>query len=78
MSWKKKDTQEKVDLPEQTASVPKQKKAEEKQAVVAELPQVAARKVKGDDGKIYHLITKEEAIHEILEGVRELIKRTEE
>ena len=49
-------------------------KAEEKLLVVSELPQAPMRKVQGEDGKLYNLITKEEAILEILETVRELKK----
>jgi len=51
-----------------------EKEKEEKLLVVSELPQAPMRKVQGEDGDVYNLITKEEAILEILETVRELKK----
>jgi len=77
MGFKKKDTNEPIELPS-PESAPKEQKAEEKEAVVNEIPQVPARKIQGEDGKIYNLITQNEAIQEILEGVREILNRTEE
>lgn len=54
--------------------MPEDKKAEEKTLVVQELPQTPTRKVKGEDGNIYNLMTIDEAISEILEIIRELKK----
>ena len=45
----------------------------EKLLVVKELPSVATRKVEGEDGNTYNLVTQEEAILEILETVREFM-----
>lgn len=42
--------------------------------VVPELPQVPVRKVEGNDGKEYDLVTLTEAVKEILDIVRELKK----
>lgn len=53
------------------------KMAEKKEndwVVVPELPQVPTRKVLGDDGKEYDLVTLTEAVKEILEKVREIEK----
>ena len=47
---------------------------DEKLLVVKELPEVATRKIQGEDKKIYNLITQDEALLEILEIVRELKK----
>jgi|24BtaG_2_1085350.scaffolds.fasta_scaffold01514_4 hypothetical protein len=58
MSKEKKDLSE---LPE---------KKEEKTLVVAELPKQEIRQAEGEDGEIYNLITKEEALLEILENSR--------
>ncbi len=51
-----------------------EKEQEEKILVVPELPQTPTRKVQGEDGNIYNLITMNEAIQEILEITRELKK----
>lgn len=49
-------------------------KTEKEIFVVNELPQVAVRDVKGEDGKDYSLVTLNEAVKEILEISRELKK----
>ena len=46
--------------------------------VVDELPQTQARMMRMEDGNLYKLMTSSEAIQETLEGVRELLKRTQE
>lgn len=76
MAWKTKDKKEAI--PEKVEELKKENKQEYGEAVVPELPQIPARQVKGEDGKVYNLITQNEAVQEILEGVRELLKRTEE
>ena len=50
------------------------KKEEPEILVVNELPTQPIRKVEGDDGKEYELITRDEAIKEILSKVKELHK----
>lgn len=82
MVWKKKGTEEKVEVPVPTPTekpeIPeKATQPEEREAVVTELPQAPARQIRGEDGNVYDLVTQNEAIQEILESVRELLKRTE-
>lgn len=48
----------------------------EKTLVVKDLPQTQVRRVTGEDGKEYNLVTVEEAITEILDKVTELSKAT--
>lgn len=74
MVWKKKEIPEEIDYGEPT-SAPKKKI--EGEVVVSELPQMPIRQARGDDGAIYKLITQNEAMKEVLEGIRELLKRTE-
>lgn len=57
---------------------PLPKKEEERETVVTELPQLPTRRIKGDDGVIYNLTTQNEAIQEILELVREILKIAKE
>ena len=77
--WKKKKTDEPLEIPTPQKPVPQTPdKQEEAEAVVTELPQLPARRIRGEDGKIYNLTTQNEAIQEILEAVRELLTRTEE
>lgn len=87
-NWKRKDTgkdlsdeyEDEDDEEEKPVRKPKssQKNIEERDAVVKDLPQIPTRKVRGEDGVIYNVITETEAIQLILEGVRELLKRTED
>jgi len=69
--WKRKGTEEEV-----KTETPKQpeEKPEEKEMVVNELPQLPQRVIRGDDGKIYHLTTLSEAVQEILENTREILR----
>jgi hypothetical protein len=46
----------------------------EKTLVVKDLPQTQIRRVTGEDGNEYNLVTVEEAITEILEKITELSK----
>ena len=85
MGWKEKGTGKEV----KAATVPSKKEKVEKkmsepaeqemqEMVVDELPQIPTRQVHGEDGKLYSLVTKNEAIQEILEHVRVIRKHVEE
>lgn len=78
MSWKKKDTKESLEVPkpQELSTVPH--KVEEKEAVVNELPSLPQRTIRGEDGNIYHLTTLSEAVQEILENTREILKFAKE
>lgn len=79
MAWKKKKTKESLEIPKpQDEQAQPQQNVEEREAVVNELPQISARKVQGEDGHVYSLVTQNEAVEEILQGIRELLNRTEE
>jgi len=68
--WKKKGTEEEM----KTEVKQPEEKPEEKEMVVNELPQLPQRVIRGDDGKIYHLTTLSEAVQEILENTREILR----
>lgn len=74
MVWNKKDKEVKEVIEE----APIHKVVREEEAIVSELPQVATRKIRGEDGKVYNLVTSNEALQEVLEGVRELLNRTKD
>jgi len=77
MAWKKKGVE--VPLSPTTETIKQEIEREEPElnAIVAELPQVPVRKIRGDDGQLYNLTTINEAMQEIVDGIRELLKRTE-
>ncbi|MFW6129616.1 MAG: hypothetical protein ACOC56_00440 [Atribacterota bacterium] len=50
------------------------KEEQRKIAVVSELPQTTVRVAEDENGERYDLITKEEAITEMLESIREIKK----
>jgi len=72
MGWKR----AKEEVPLAVSEVPREIKVEEKETVVTELPTVQVRKVRGEDGAVHNLTTLTEAIQEIREAVKELLKRT--
>lgn len=75
MAWKR--TKEEVAVTQTpTASKEVVKVEEQIETVVTELPSVPIRKIRGEDGAIHNLTTLTEAVQEIREGLRELLKRT--
>jgi hypothetical protein len=51
------------------------KEVEVNTLVVEQLPQVPQKEVADNDGKIYNLLTRDEALTEILLGIRELRRK---
>lgn len=81
MGWKNKNSDEEVPVPSEQEEIKESsKKVKEEffEAVVPELPKVSTRNIRGEDGKLYSLVTSDEALQEILAGVRELLKRTDD